>query len=159
MQIALYILGFVALAVGILGVVLPVIPGSILLVIGAVLVAWADGFVRVGWGTVILSGVIAALIWGVDLAAAALGAHVAKASKWAVVGASVGLLVGLFLGPPGIILGPAVGAIAFEYARDPDARRALRAGMGAFLGFMLGSVVKVALAAALVGVIVFKLVR
>ncbi len=153
-----YVLGFAALAVGIVGVVLPVLPGSVLLVVGAVLIAWADGFTRVGWGTVILSALIGALIWGVDLAAAALGARVAKASKWAVIGAGVGLLVGLFLGLPGIILGPAVGAIAFEYLHDPDTRRALRAGTGAFIGFLLGSVVKIALAMVVVGVIVVKLV-
>ncbi len=153
-----YVLGFVALAVGIVGVVLPVLPGSVLLVAGAVLIAWADGFTRVGWGTVILSAVIGAVIWGVDLAAAALGARVAKASKWAVIGASVGLLVGLFLGLPGIVLGPAVGAIAFEYLHDPDTRRALRAGTGAFLGFLLGSVVKIALAMVVVGWILVRLV-
>jgi uncharacterized protein YqgC (DUF456 family) len=158
MHAAAYVLGFAALAVGILGVVLPVLPGSMLLVIGAVLIAWADGFLHVGWGTVVLSAVIGALIWVVDLAAAALGARVARASRWAVVGASVGLLVGLFLGLPGIILGPPVGAIAFEYARDPDSRRALRAGIGAFLGFLLGSVVKVALAMVVLGVIVVRLV-
>ena len=158
MHAVAYGLGFLALAVGIVGVVLPVLPGSLLLVAGAVLIAWADGFVRVGWGTIILSAVIGGMIWLVDLAGAALGARVAKASKWAVVGASVGLIVGLFLGLPGIILGPAVGAIAFEYARDPDTRRALRAGMGAFLGFLLGSVVKVALAMVVVGVIVLRLV-
>ncbi len=153
-----YVLGFVALAVGIAGVVLPVLPGSILLVVGAVLIAWADGFARVGWGTVIFSAAMGALIWAVDLAAAALGARVAKASKWAVIGASVGLLVGLFLGPPGIILGPAVGAIAFEYMHDPDTRRALRAGTGAFIGFLLGSVVKIALAMVVVGWILVRLV-
>jgi uncharacterized protein len=153
-----YVLGFLSLAVGVVGVVLPVLPGSVLLVVGAALIAWADGFTRVGWGTVIVSGVIGALIWAVDLAASALGAKVAKASKWAVIGASVGLLVGLFLGPAGIILGPAVGAIAFEYLHDPDTRRALKAGTGAFVGFLLGSVVKIALAMVVVGIIVVRLV-
>lgn len=153
-----YALGFVALGLGVVGVVLPVLPGSVLLVAGAVLIAWADGFTHVGWGTIGLSAAVGALIWAVDLAAAALGARVARASKWAVLGASVGLLVGLFLGLPGIILGPAVGAIAFEYLHDPDTRRALRAGTGAFLGFLLGSVVKVALAMVVVGVIVVRLI-
>ncbi len=152
-----YVLGFLALAVGVVGVVLPLIPGSVLLFAGALLIAWADGFVRVGWGTVAVTGCLAALIWAVDLVAAALGARVAKASRWAVIGASVGFLVGLFLGPLGMILGPAVGAIAFEYARDPDMQRALRAGAGAFLGFLLGSVLKVVLALVLVGMIVARL--
>jgi uncharacterized protein YqgC (DUF456 family) len=56
------------------------------------------------------------------------------------------------------VLGPAVGALAFEYARDPNFERALKAGVGAFVGFVLGSVVKVALSFVLVGVLGFALV-
>ena len=157
LHVAGYVLGFLLLAAGVVGVVVPVIPGSLLLVGGTVVIAWVNDFARVGWGTVAFTAVVAALIWSVDLAAAARGTKVAQASRWAVVGASVGLLVGLFLGLPGIVLGPAVGAVLFEYARDPDFRRALRAGTGAFLGFLLGSAVKVALAMVLVGAIVLRL--
>lgn len=158
MQIAAYVVGFAALAIGIAGVVLPVLPGSLLLVGGVALIAWGDGFVHVGWGTIVFSVVVAAAIWLVDLAAAALGAKLANASRWAMLGAGVGLLVGLALGLPGILLGPPVGAIAFEYARNPDAQKALKAGVGAFVGFLLGSVVKIGLAMVLVGVIVLRLV-
>jgi uncharacterized protein len=138
--------------------VLPALPGSALLVAGALLVGWADGFTRVSGWSVAACALIGVAIWAVDLAAGVLGAKAFGASGWAVVGAGVGLLVGLFLGLPGIILGPAVGAIAFEYARNPDFERALKAGVGAFLGFVLGSVVKVALAFVLVGVLVLALV-
>jgi uncharacterized protein YqgC (DUF456 family) len=51
-----------------------------------------------------------------------------------------------------------VGALAFEYARDPNFEKALRAGVGVFLGFVLGSAVKVALAFILVGVLLLDLV-
>lgn len=157
MEILLYVLGFAALAVGVAGVVLPVLPGSVFLVAGTALVAWAGHFTRIGWGMVALSAVIALLVWLVDLAAAALGAKAFGASRWSVVGASVGLVVGLFLGPLGIVIGPVVGAIGFELARNPDLGRALRAGAGAFLGFVLGSAVKIALAFILVGAIVLAL--
>jgi uncharacterized protein YqgC (DUF456 family) len=152
-----YLVGFALLAAGVLGVVVPLLPGSLFLVAGTLAVAWADRFTRVGFGTVLFSAVLSAAIWAVDLTAAALGARMAKASRFAVLGASVGFLVGLFLGLPGILLGPAVGAILFEYARDPDFRQALRAGTGAFLGFVAGSVLKVALAMAVVGVVVLRL--
>ena len=157
MEILLYVLGFAALAVGVAGVVLPILPGSIFLVAGTALVAWAGHFKRVGWGMVALSAVIALLVWLVDLAAAALGAKAFGASRWSVVGASIGLVVGLFLGPLGIVLGPVVGAIAFELARNPDLGRALKAGAGAFLGLVLGNAVKIALAFVLVGAIVLAL--
>lgn len=158
MEILLYTLGGIALAVGIAGVVVPALPGSALLVAGALLVAWAEGFTRVSGWTVVACAVLGGLIWAVDLAAAAMGARAFGATKWAVLGAGLGLLVGLFFGLPGIVLGPALGAIALEYLRDPNFDRALRAGFGAFLGFLLGSVVKVTLAFVLVGVVVVALI-
>ena len=158
MEILLYVLGAAALAAGIAGVVLPAIPGSVLLVAGAVLIGWAEGFTRVSGWTVAACAAIGVAIWVVDLAAGILGARAFGASKWAILGAGLGLLVGMFLGLPGIVLGPAVGAIVLEYARDPNFGRALKAGAGAFLGFVLGSAVKVSLAFMLVGVVVLALV-
>ena len=156
--ILLYVLGVAALLVGLAGVVLPAIPGSLFLVAGAALVAWAEGFTRVSGWTVAVCAVIGAAIWVTDFLAGVLGAKAFGASRWAVVGAGIGLLVGLFLGLPGIILGPAVGAIVLEYARDPSFERAMKAGVGAFLGFVLGTAVKVSLAFVLVGVVIFALV-
>ncbi|MGC4001536.1 MAG: DUF456 domain-containing protein [Anaeromyxobacter sp.] len=158
MEALLYTLGGVLLVVGLAGVVLPAVPGSLLLGLGAVLIGWADGFQRVGWGAVITAVVLAVIIWAVDLLAGILGARAFGASKWAVIGAGLGLLAGLFFGLPGLVLGPAVGAIALEYLRNPDFERALKAGAGAFLGFVLGSAVKVALAFVLIGVLVLALV-
>lgn len=157
MTIVLYVLGAAALLLGLAGVVLPVLPGSLLLFAGALLVAWAGGFALVGWPTLTVVGLLAVVIWAVDWVAAALGAKATGASRWAVIGASLGLLVGLFFGPPGLLLGPAVGAILLEYWQDPDFDRALKAGLGTFVGFLLGSVVKVALAFVLVGALIVGL--
>jgi uncharacterized protein YqgC (DUF456 family) len=155
--VLLYVLGALALVVGLAGVVLPAVPGAALLVAGALLVGWAEGFTRVSGWTVGACALLGAAIAGVDLVAGVLGARAFGASRWAVIGAGVGLLVGLSLGLPGIVLGPVLGAIAFEYAREPDFERALRAGAGAFVGFVLGSAVKVALAFVLIGVLVVAL--
>lgn len=158
MEILLYVLGAAALAVGLAGVVLPAVPGSALLVLGAVLVGWADGFTRVSAWTVAICALVGIAIWVTDFLAGVLGAKAFGASRWAVLGAGLGLLVGLFLGLPGIILGPAVGALVLEYARDPNFGRAMKAGLGAFLGFVLGTAVKVSLAFVLVGIVAFALV-
>ena len=158
MEVLLYALGVAAIAAGIAGLVLPALPGSALLVVGAFLVAWAEDFTRVGWGTLVAVVVLGLVIWLVDLLAAVLGAKAFGASRWAIVGSTIGLVVGLFLGLPGIVLGPVVGAVAFEYARNPDFSRAAKAGVGAFVGFVLGSAVKIALAFVLVGVLILGLV-
>jgi len=158
MAILLYLLGVALLAAGVAGLVVPVLPGALLLLAGVGALAWAGDFAILGWGTVGFAGAVALAILAVDWAASVLGAKAFGASKWAVIGSAVGLLVGLFLGLPGIVLGPAVGALVFEYAKDPNFGRAARAGAGAFVGFVVGSVLKVVLAFVLLGVIGLRFV-
>jgi uncharacterized protein YqgC (DUF456 family) len=157
-SIVLYVVGVALLAAGVAGLLLPVLPGAVLLVAGVVALAWAGDFAILGWGTVAFAGAMGLAITAVDWAASLLGAKAFGASRWAVVGSAAGLVVGLFLGLPGIILGPAVGALAFEYAKDPNFERALKAGAGAFVGFVAGSVLKVTLAFALIGVVVLRFI-
>ena len=156
MEILLYGLGAIALLAGVVGLVLPVLPGALLMVLGVVLVAWAGHFQVVGWGTVAFSVLVAVAITAVDWGASLLGARAFGASRWAVIGSALGLVAGMFLGFPGILLGPAVGAIVLEYLKDPDFKKAARAGVGAFLGFLVGSVLKVSLAFFLLGVLILS---
>jgi uncharacterized protein YqgC (DUF456 family) len=156
MAILLYVLGVALLLAGVAGLVLPVLPGAGLLVLGVVALAWAGDFAILGWGTVAFAAGMGLAITAVDWAASVLGAKAFGASRWAVIGSAVGLLVGLFLGLPGILFGPAVGALVFEYAKDPNFGRAARAGVGAFAGFLVGSILKVVLAFVLLGVVAMR---
>lgn len=156
MSVVLSVVGVALLLAGVAGLVLPVLPGAVLLVLGVVALAWAGNFTVVGWGTIAFAGATGLAITAVDWAASVLGAKAFGASKWAVIGSAAGLVVGLFLGLPGIVLGPPVGALVFEYAKDPNFERALKAGVGAFVGFLVGSVVKVTLAFVLVGVVALR---
>jgi uncharacterized protein YqgC (DUF456 family) len=125
---------------------------------GVLLVAWAGHFTAVGWGTVAGAVVLTGMMIAVDWAAGALGARAFGASRWAMLGAAAGAVVGLFFGLPGILLGPVVGGIVFQYWKDPDFERALHAGAGVFVGFVVGSALKVALGFALVGLVLLALV-
>ncbi len=151
MTTLLYVLGVLALLVGLAGVLVPVLPGPLALFGGVLLIAWAGQFQLVSTPTLVVTGLLAGLMVAADWVAAALGAKAFGASRWAMIGSTVGLLVGLFLGPLGLLLGPVVGAVVFELWKDPDLQKALRAGAGTFIGFLVGSVVKVVLAFLLLG--------
>ena len=154
MTVLLWILGAVLVLVGLAGVILPALPGTILIFAGLLLAAWADGFARVGTATLVAIGVIAAASYLVEFGAAALGAKHLGASRRAMAGAALGTLFGLFFGLPGLILGPFVGAVVGELTVAPDVRRAGRAGVSAWIGFAIGTAVKIGLAFAMIGIFI-----
>lgn len=152
----LLLLGVLVIATGFAGLLLPALPGTPLVFAGCLLVAWADGFTKIGWFPLLLIGVLAVGSAVVDYVASVLGAKKAGASGWGLAGAFVGLLAGLPFGLPGIILGPAIGATTLEYLKDPQIKRAAKAGAGVFIGFVVGTAVKYACAFAMVGVLVIS---
>jgi len=151
---ALYGLAVLLVLAGLVGVVAPVLPGGPLIFAGIFLVAWADGFARIGWAPLVLCGLLAVLMTVADWVSASLGAKRVGASRWGIAGAFLGVIAGLFFGLPGILLGPFLGAALFEYLRDRDLARATRVGGATMVGFLLGTAVKYALAAAMLGVTV-----
>lgn len=153
MTVLLYVLGAVALLVGLVGIVLPGLPGALLMVGGVFLIGWAGNFAVVGWPTIAIAAVLGLGITAVDWLAGLMGAKAFGASRWAMLGGAVGLVAGLFFGLPGVLLGPAVGAFAFELVKDPDLEQAAKSGVGALLGFLVGSVTKVVFAFILLGVL------
>jgi len=157
MEIALYALGAATFVAGLAGLLLPVLPGSLLLVAGVFLMGWASHFTAIGWPTIVAAALLGLAMWAADHLAAVLGARAFGSSRWAMLGSAVGVVVGLFFGLPGIILGPALGATAFELWKDPDVGRAPRAGAGALVGLLVGTVAKVALAFVMVGLVAVAL--
>lgn len=152
MTALLWSLAVALVAIGLVGVVLPALPGTVLVFAGLLLAAWADGFTRVGTVPLIAIGLIGAASYGVDFVAAALGAERFGASKRAMVGAALGTLFGLFLGLPGIIVGPFIGAVVGELTLNTDWKRAGRAGLAAWIGFAVGIAVKVGLVFLMIGI-------
>jgi hypothetical protein len=143
----------VLIAIGAVGVVVPALPGAPLILLGALLAAWGEGFEYLGLGSLLVLGVLAALAVGVDVVAGAFGVKRFGASPRAMTGATIGALVGLFLGVPGVLLGPFVGAAIGELTVRRNLRAASRAGVGATLGLVFGTVAKLGIAVAMVGFI------
>ena len=141
----LWLIAATLVLAGLVGVVLPVMPGAVLVYLGLLLGAWIDGFERVGPVTIILLTLATGLVYAIDIAAGSFGARHLGASRRAVWGAALGTLVGLFFGLPGILIGPFVGAVAGEYTAHRQLARAGKAGAGTWLGLALGAAAKVAL--------------
>ncbi|NHA14191.1 DUF456 domain-containing protein [Thioalkalivibrio sp. XN279] len=157
MTILLWIFAVLLTLAGLAGLVLPALPGPLLLFAGLFLGAWAEGFAHVGTTTLVLLAVMAGLAMLADFVAGAFGAKRYGASPRSVAGAAIGALIGIFFGLLGLLLGPFLGALVGEIAERKGWAQAGRAGLGATLGLVIGTAAKLALGFAMVGL--FLLVR
>ncbi len=152
MENPLWALAVILVLLGIAGTVLPALPGAPLVFVGLVCAAWADGFQKVGWPTLSILAILMLLTFVVDFLASRWGAKRVGASWLALAGAFVGTIVGLFFNVPGLIFGPFLGAVAGEWLAVRDLRQAGKAGLGTWLGMILGIAAKLALVFAMVGI-------
>ncbi len=152
MNTVLWILALALVAVGVVGTVLPALPGAVLVFAGIAFAAWIDGFARISGATLAVLGVLTVLAWVVDFAAAALGAKRAGASPQALAGAALGTLAGVFTGLWGLLFMPLAGAALGEFVARRDVARAGRVGIATWLGVLLGTAAKVAIVFAMLGV-------
>jgi uncharacterized protein len=152
--IVFWILATALVGAGLVGLVLPAIPGAPLIFAGLLLAAWAEDFVYVGLWTIVALAVLALLTYGIDLWATMFGAKKFGASRKAVIGAIIGSIVGIFLGFPAVIFGPFIGAVIGELLAQKNLRQATRAGIGATIGLVLGAALKLSIALAMIAVFV-----
>ena len=156
-QIILWLIAIILMTAGMAGLLFPVLPGAPILFAGLVTAAWADDFAYAGVKTLTVLGIMAVLMYVLDFLASAFGAKHFGASRLAVIGATLGAIVGLFFGIPGILLGPFIGAVLGELFNRPNLRAAGMAGIGATVGLVLGIAAKLSLAFAMLGT--FLIVR
>jgi uncharacterized protein YqgC (DUF456 family) len=147
-----WVLSGVLIVAGLVGAVLPALPGTALVLAGIVLGAWIDDFTRVGAGTLALVATLAVLSWVLDYVAGLLGAKRAGASRQALIGAAIGTVAGLFMGLIGVLFLPLVGAAIGQYIAQQDHGRALHVGVATWIGLMVGMIAKIVLAFVMVGV-------
>lgn len=141
--------------VGLVGSVVPLLPGTTLIFAGAVLqrvlLPETIGTAAVVWIGVLWVGSVLA-----DFACTLIGARLLGGSRWGMTGAGGGAFVGMFFSPLAILLGTLLGAVAAEklLSKRTD-RDALKSGLGATLGFLASTVVRLMFALAMVALFVF----
>jgi uncharacterized protein YqgC (DUF456 family) len=140
----LIIICSILMVVGLFGVVLPLLPGIPLSWLGLFIYALGTGFERISIATVVVFFILTVLTLVLDFAAPMLGAKKYQASKLGVFGAFLGFTVGIFIfGFIGIILGPLIGAFLGELIAKKKPKQALGSALGAFIGFVAGTLFKI----------------
>lgn len=159
------LLAYVLMFLGVIGAVLPLLPGAPLIWLGALLWAWADGFHAFGWPTLLLLACLAALSWVSDLIVTSLTARRAGAGWTGILAAILGGLAGaLILGTvipfAGAIVGTLLGASAamlfVEYRARRDWGLARKAAAAYIIGYLFSSLVQLAICLTMIGVFLWQ---
>ncbi len=150
-DIVFYTLGALLIAGGLVGAILPSLPGIPMVFGGIWLVAAVDNYRHLGLWWLLLIGALGALGVLVDFVAGTLGAKRVGASKRALWGASLGTLVGMFFGIPGILIGPFAGALLGELSSGTSVLRSTHVGVATWLGLLFGALLKLVISLVMVG--------
>lgn len=151
MEIALYLLAGLLMVGGLAGTVLPMLPGIPMLFGGIWLAAAVDGYRHLGTGWLLVIGALGVLGVAVDFVAGTLGARRVGASPRALWGATIGTVLGMFLGIPGLVLGPFVGALLGELSAGTSVLRSAHVGVGTWIGLLAGTLVKLVISFLMLG--------
>ena len=145
MELFWWLFTIVLFAVGLIGTIAPVLPGTTIILAAAVVHRIMLGPEKsIGWRTIIVLMLLTLATYAIDVFGGYFGAKYFGATKWGTFGAIVGALVGLFFGILGLFVGPVIGAIAGEFIAGKRMIDAGRAGWGSLLGnlgAMLGKLV------------------
>jgi len=152
-----WLLSILVIIAGLAGTVVPALPGVPLVFAGLFIGAWIDQFETVGWATIGVLAVLAIVAWIVDFLAGAAGARYLGASSRAFWGATIGAVAGIFFGLVGMLLGPFIGAVLGELSGGSNMVQSGRAGLGAWIGMVVATAVKLAIAFLMIGIFVFSL--
>lgn len=141
MEITLLILAGICMVVGIIGCIVPGLPGTPIAYAG-LWVAQATDRVDLSWQMLLIWGIVTIVVTVLDYVVPAWGTKRYGGTRWGVWGSTIGVFAGLFFGPTGVIVCPLLGAILGELLGGKEMQQALKAGWGSFIGLMCGTLLK-----------------
>lgn len=142
MDVMLIVIAIIAGIIGLAGVVVPVLPGTLLSYLGMLCIYFVDG-ATITTTQLVVCGVISVLVILLDYLLPGYFAKLFGGSKYGITGATIGTFVGMFFGLIGIVFGPVIGAIIGEMVgAKSNFDQALKVGFGSFLSFLVGSGIK-----------------
>jgi len=141
MDIFLIILGALCLAIGLVGCIVPALPGVPLAYTGLWLLHMTH-LAQFSWQFLLIWGIVTIVVQILDYIVPIWGTKRFGGSKAGMWGCTIGIFIGLLIGPLGIIVGPFAGAVIGELITGKTTREALLSGVGSFIGFLAGTLVK-----------------
>lgn len=162
MDVFLIVMAFICLLLGIIGSVVPGLPGPPISWVGLLLAGFTP-WVETTPLLLIVTGVIAVVITLFDYIVPSLTTRHMGGSKYGVWGCNIGLIISIFglpFGPTGllgVILWPFIGALIGEYVHQHDIQPSVKAAFGAFLGFITGTLLKLAYCIIILAIVVTEL--
>lgn len=151
MELFWWLLVIVLFAVGLIGTVVPVFPGTTVILAAAIIHRWMLGPEKsIGWRALGVLVVLTLASYAIDVVSGYFGAKYFGATRWGTFGAIVGALVGLFFGIVGLFIGPVLGAIVGEFIAGKRMIDAGRAGWGSLLGNLGGMIGRLIIALAMI---------
>lgn len=133
-----FVVSFTVMLLGLIGVLIPLLPGVPLIWLGALLYSLLTGFDGLSWPWLLLFTALTAASVAFDFLASLWITRKMGSSRWGAAGALLGTLLGiLFLGAWGALLGGVGGAVLTEFSVQRSWRQAMRSGGGAFIGFLV----------------------
>jgi len=142
MDYLLIVFGIIFIITGIVGCVVPVLPGPPLSYVGLVLLHFTSKY-QFSSQFLVIWAIITIVVYALDYVIPAWGTRKFGGSKRGVWGSVIGLVIGLFFFPPfGIIIGPFLGAVIGELSSKKDTGAAIKSGFGSFMGFLAGTLLK-----------------
>jgi len=144
MDVFLAILGTICIIIGLLGSLLPILPGPPISYAGVLLLHFTQ-YAQYSTRFLILFAVLTAVVAVLDYVIPIWGTRKFGGSKYGTWGATIGVVVGIFMGPVGMIVGPFIGAVVGEMIYGKKSNEAFRAGLGSFIGFITGTLMKIVL--------------
>jgi uncharacterized protein YqgC (DUF456 family) len=141
----LIILGGICIITGLVGCILPVLPGPVIAYAGLILLHFSS--VHSFSANFLITFAVLTIVVGVlDYVIPIYGTQKLEGSKYGVWGSTFGLIAGMFiLFPAGIIIGPMLGAFAGELISGKNANQAIKPAIGSFLGFLASTVLRLVL--------------
>jgi hypothetical protein len=157
-HILILLLTALLMIAGLAGSVLPGIPGSPLILLGAFLYAWYTGFAQITWTTLLGLLILTLLSQFVDFFASVLGVKRRGGSRWGMAGALLGGIFGIFAGGiVGLILGTFLGAFFLEMIHTRNVEASWKSGVGTLIGFLFGTLGKLGIALLMIALFLFKI--